>query len=186
MSCPFVRFRADPRWIAGRRPGQVRPWSHSTGRHGAPAAGRKWTAMPWTTCSSRKPRTSKPAEATTPLRSPGIRSKPTPTRFFSLAMDLLFHPKFNQQKLRLAQQQEATGIVRRNDDEGADRRTRSREAWSMAQTAPTRASRNCRPSARSQLPTSGVARQLHRRQADHQHQRRFRSRGHGSQTARGI
>ncbi len=42
---------------------------------------------------------------------------------FSLALDLLFHPKFNEQKLRLAQQQEATGIVRRNDDEGqiADR-----------------------------------------------------------------
>ena len=37
---------------------------------------------------------------------------------YDLAMDLLFHPKFDQQKLRLAQQQEATGIVRRNDDEG--------------------------------------------------------------------
>jgi zinc protease len=37
---------------------------------------------------------------------------------FSLAMDLLFHPKFNADKLALAQQQEATGIVRRNDDEG--------------------------------------------------------------------
>ena len=36
---------------------------------------------------------------------------------FSLAMDLLFHPKFDEQKLRLAQQQEATGIIRRNDDE---------------------------------------------------------------------
>lgn len=35
---------------------------------------------------------------------------------YNLAMDLLFHPKFDQQKLRLAQQQEATGIVRRNDD----------------------------------------------------------------------
>jgi zinc protease len=35
---------------------------------------------------------------------------------FSLALDLLFHPKFNQEKLELAQQQEATGIVRRNDD----------------------------------------------------------------------
>ena len=31
---------------------------------------------------------------------------------------LLFHPKFDEQKLQLAQQQEATGIVRRNDDEG--------------------------------------------------------------------
>jgi zinc protease len=38
---------------------------------------------------------------------------------FDLAMDLLFHPKFSDEKLQLAQQQEATGIVRRNDDEGA-------------------------------------------------------------------
>lgn len=36
---------------------------------------------------------------------------------FALAMDLLFHPKFSQEKLELAQQQEATAIVRRNDDE---------------------------------------------------------------------
>ncbi len=37
---------------------------------------------------------------------------------YNLAMDLLFHPKFETQKLRLAQQQMATSIVRRNDDEG--------------------------------------------------------------------
>ncbi len=36
---------------------------------------------------------------------------------FSLAMDMLFHPKFSAEKLHLAQQQEATSIVRRNDDE---------------------------------------------------------------------
>jgi zinc protease len=36
---------------------------------------------------------------------------------YSLAMDLLFHPQFNADKLQLALQQEATGIVRRNDDE---------------------------------------------------------------------
>ena len=36
----------------------------------------------------------------------------------AMAMDLLFHPKFNDQKLQLAKQQLATGIVRRNDDEG--------------------------------------------------------------------
>jgi zinc protease len=36
---------------------------------------------------------------------------------FALAMDLLFHPSFSQEKLELAQQQLATGIVRRNDDE---------------------------------------------------------------------
>jgi zinc protease len=37
---------------------------------------------------------------------------------FSLAMDLLFHPKWSEEKLALAKQQDATGIVRRNDDEG--------------------------------------------------------------------
>ena len=37
---------------------------------------------------------------------------------YALAMDLLFHPKFSAEKLDLAKQQEATGIVRRNDDEG--------------------------------------------------------------------
>jgi len=37
---------------------------------------------------------------------------------FDLAMNLLFHPKFSQQMLTLAKQQEATGIIRRNDDEG--------------------------------------------------------------------
>jgi len=37
---------------------------------------------------------------------------------YDLAMDLLFHPKFDAQKLRLAQQQAATGIVRRNDEAG--------------------------------------------------------------------
>jgi zinc protease len=38
-------------------------------------------------------------------------------KVFSLALDLLFNPKFSQEKLELAQQQEATGIVRRNDEE---------------------------------------------------------------------
>ena len=37
---------------------------------------------------------------------------------FSLALDLLLYPKFNAEKLELAQQQVATSIVRRNDDEG--------------------------------------------------------------------
>jgi zinc protease len=38
---------------------------------------------------------------------------------FSLAIDLLLHPKFSAEKLELAQQQEATSVVRRNDDEEA-------------------------------------------------------------------
>jgi zinc protease len=37
---------------------------------------------------------------------------------FALAIDLLFHPQFSAEKLQLAQQQVATGIMRRNDDEG--------------------------------------------------------------------
>jgi|CZKL01.1.fsa_nt_gi zinc protease len=36
---------------------------------------------------------------------------------FSLALDLFLHPKFDPEKLQLAQQQAATAIVRRNDDE---------------------------------------------------------------------
>jgi zinc protease len=36
---------------------------------------------------------------------------------YALAMDLLFHPKFSQEKLQLAQQQVATSIVRRNDNQ---------------------------------------------------------------------
>ncbi len=40
-------------------------------------------------------------------------------QIFSLAVDLFFHPKFSAEKLELAQQQEATAIVRRNDDEDA-------------------------------------------------------------------
>ena len=38
---------------------------------------------------------------------------------FSLAMDLFFHPRFSAEKLGLAKQQQATAIVRRNDDEDA-------------------------------------------------------------------
>jgi zinc protease len=37
---------------------------------------------------------------------------------FALALDLLLHPEFSAEKLQLAQQQEATSIIRRNDDEG--------------------------------------------------------------------
>ncbi len=36
---------------------------------------------------------------------------------FALALDLLRYPKFSAEKLKLAQQQEAAAIVRRNDDE---------------------------------------------------------------------
>jgi len=36
----------------------------------------------------------------------------------AMALELLFHPKFDEQKLQLGKQQLATGIVRRNDDEG--------------------------------------------------------------------
>ncbi len=66
-------------------------------------------------------------------------------RFFALRHhDLLFHPKFNAEKLQLAQQQEATEIVRRNDDEDAHRRPRvSQEAGLGGVNSPyTRHSRN--------------------------------------------
>ena len=71
---------------------------------------------------------------------------------YSLAMDLLFHPKFNAEKLELAQQQTATGIVRRNDDE-ARLPAANRPSWCTAPTAPIRGSRNWPPSARSRWTT---------------------------------
>ena len=52
-----------------------------------------------------------------------------------------------QEKLQLAQQQDATAIVRRNDDEGRDCRTAKLPSWSMERTARTRGSRSWRPSA---------------------------------------
>jgi hypothetical protein len=39
---------------------------------------------------------------------------------FDIAVDLLEHPKFDEQKLNPAKQQAATSIVRRNDDAGRD------------------------------------------------------------------
>ena len=72
---------------------------------------------------------------------------------FSLAMDLLFHPKFSAEKLELAQQQEATGIVRRNDDEdGIAGRESAKLVYGV--TAPTRGSRSWPPSALSPWMTS--------------------------------
>ena len=67
---------------------------------------------------------------------------------YDLAMDLLFHPKFDEQKLRLAQQQTrqascgATTTKARLPDA-------KRPSWCMELTAPTRGSRNCRPLGRS-------------------------------------
>jgi len=58
---------------------------------------------------------------------------------FSLALDLLLHPKFSPEKLQLAQQQDAAGIVRRNDEESG---IASPQSWFTARTAPTRGSRN--------------------------------------------
>jgi zinc protease len=40
-------------------------------------------------------------------------------QIFSLALDLFLHPRFSAEKLQLAQQQEATGIIRRNDNENS-------------------------------------------------------------------
>jgi zinc protease len=90
---------------------------------------------------------------------------------YDLAMDLLFHPKFDEQKLRLAQQQEATGIVRRNDDEG---QIAGREAARLIYGA----SNDCR--------SPSMARQHNRRKAHHQRQRRLRFRGHGSPAAQDL
>ncbi len=87
------------------------------GRRGAPAAPPSSTATRWTICWKPRPRTLKPAETWIPRLCPWDSLKGDSDQVFSLALDLLFHPNFSAEKLELAQQQAATGIVRRNDDE---------------------------------------------------------------------
>ena len=105
-------------------------------------------------------------------------------------MDLLLHPKFSAEKLQLAQQQEATGIVRRNDDEGE---IASRESAKLVYGA------NSPYTRQPELATIGAVtvddlKAWHdrtveiagRRKADRGRQRRLRSSGHGGQAARGL
>ena len=96
------------------------------------------------------------------------------------------HPKFNAEKLQLAQQQEATGIVRRNDDEVGHRRARGSQAGLRRQQplhAPARTGHHRRGHARR---PAGLARPHHRRQTHRRRQRRLRPCGDGSQAARGL
>ena len=105
---------------------------------------------------------------------------------FSLAMDLLFHPKFSAEKLQLAQQQEATGIVRRNDDEdGIAGRESAKLVYGVEQ--PLHAPAGVGHHRRSHVGrSSGLARPHAQGKADRRHLRRLRSRGHGSQSPRGL
>ena len=114
----------------------------------------------------------------------------------ALALDLLFHPRFNAEKLELAQQQEATGIVRRNDDESgiADREsaklvyganspyTRQPELSTIgAVTVPRRRQRQRSPGPALLQPHPPLGAREHLR-----HQRRLRCGSDGSQTARNL
>ena len=92
--------------------------SISTEKPGAPAAPPKWTATPWTTSSKARRAHRDRGRRGLHRRLVGFAQGRLQPGLFDLAMDLLFHPKFSAEKLQLAQQQLATGIVRRNDDEG--------------------------------------------------------------------
>ena len=105
---------------------------------------------------------------------------------FSLAMDLLFHPQFSAEKLELAQQQMATGIVRRNDDEGEIAGRESAKLVYGANSPYTR---------QPELATIGAVTvddlkawhdRTRRRQTDCGRERRLRPGGDGSQAARGL
>ena len=102
---------------------------------------------------------------------------------FDLAMDLLFHPKFSEEKLELAKQQEATGIVRRNDEEG-EIAAANRRSWSTERTVRTRGSRSWRRWAQSLLADLNA---WHDRTLKGklivERERRLRPRGDGSQAA---
>ena len=101
-------------------------------------------------------------------------------------MDLLLHPKFSAEKLQLAQQQEATGIVRRNDDEGEIAKRESAKLVYGVNSPYTRQPELATIGAVTARRSAGLARPHHRRQAHRRRQRRLRSCGHGSQTARGL
>ena len=75
-------------------------------------------ATNWTTCLEAKAAhiETEGGEDSTSLMWDSLKGDAD--QVFALALDLLFHPKFSAEKLELAQQQVATGIVRRNDDEG--------------------------------------------------------------------
>ena len=92
---------------------------------------------------------------------------------FALAMDLLFHPKFSEEKLQLAQQQVATGIVRRNDDEGE---IADREAAKLvygANSPYTRQPELATIGAVNDCRLAGLARPHAEGKADCRHQRRL-------------
>jgi len=101
-------------------------------------------------------------------------------------MDLLFHPKFSVEKLALAQQQEATGIVRRNDDESGIADRESSKLVYGANSPYTREPELSTIGAVTVDDLKALAQSHHPRQADHRHQRRLRRSGDGSQAARGI
>ena len=58
-------------------------------------------------CWSRRPRTLKPAETEDSTAVSWDSLKADTNQVYDLAMDLLFHPKFDEQKLQLAQQQDS-------------------------------------------------------------------------------
>jgi len=60
---------------------------------------------------------------------------------FALAMDLLFHPKFSEEKLQLAKEQMATGLCAAMTTRG-ELRNVSRRSWCMERTALIRDSRS--------------------------------------------
>jgi len=110
------------------RPG--RAWWVSTARRGYSGTA-KWTATRWTTCLRRRRRTLRRGrEDSTVLAWDSLKGDAD--QVFSLAMDLLFHQIVSRSSRWPAA--EATGIVRRNDDESGSR-TANRPSWSTAPTA---------------------------------------------------
>ena len=159
--------------------------SVSTARHGAPAARRSMDGDAMDDLLEAKAAhiETDGDEDSTALSWDSLKGDSD--QVFSLAMDLLFHPKFSAVKLELAQQQEATGNCPPQRRRRTESPAASRPSWSTASTALTRVSPNWPQSPQS---PSADLQAWHDRtlkgQAHRRHQRRLRSRRHGSQSAR--
>ena len=105
---------------------------------------------------------------------------------FALAMDLLFHPRFSAEKLQLAQQQEATAIVRRNDDEDGIAERESAKLVYGVDSPYTRQPELATIGAVTAGRPAGLARPHAQGKAHRRHQRRLRPCGDGSQSSRRL
>ena len=105
---------------------------------------------------------------------------------FSLAMDLLFHPKFNAEKLVWPSSRKPPASFAATTMKAEIAERESAKLVYGANSPYTRQPEFATIGAVTLADLAGLARPHHQRQAHRRHQRRLRPRRHGSQAARGL